>query len=181
MALVGLVPLWGAMWGMTRGWLATDPEFAFGFSMMIVFGLGLLGFPLLFLWSVLRGLPLLHVDEGVVHQTSIFGRVQILRLTDYAEVSLGEAVLAKGYQPRLEAVPLKAGDKPRMLQLRPFVHNRAEAEALVALIRHAAGDRPKLSPAQAALLQSQTAKEWKILWAISIGAFILLILLNLKG
>lgn len=181
LTLLGLIPLWASFGGLSRGWLATDPDYARDFVVMVVMALFVLAFPLLFLWSVLRGLPMLHVDEGIVHLTSILGRTQKLHLSDYAEVSLGEAVLAKGYHPRLDAIPINPDQKHRMLALRPFVRNRREAEALVALIRHAAGERPEPTPAQAAVVKTHTRKEWKTLAAIGIGAFILLVLLEWKG
>ena len=178
-SLLALLPLWAAFHGLTRGWLSTDPDFLDGFVMMLALGLALLTLPLFFLWSVLGGLPRLHVEPGIVRLTSILGRAKVLRLSDFAEVSLGEAVLAKGYQPRLEAVPMTAGDKLELLPLRPFVRTRSEAEALVALIRHAAGERPKPLPMQEALLQRQNRREWVALAAIGICAFGLLVLLKM--
>ena len=147
--------------------------------MMLVVGFALMTFPLLMLWSVFRDLPRLHVDHGMVQLTTIFGRVKTLQLSDYAEVSLGEAVLAKGYQPRIEAVPMTAGGKLELLPMRPFVRTRSEAEALVALIRHAAGERPKPLPVQEARLHRQNRREWVTLAAIGIGAFVLLVLLKM--
>lgn len=179
MALFALVLLWAALFGISRGWLTTNPKFAAGFVVMVLFGLGYMAFPLLFLWSAVRGLPLLQIDEGVVRHTSVFGRVQVFRLSDYAEASLGEAVLAKGYQPRVEFLPAVPDTEMRTLHLRPFVQTPAGAEALVALIREAAGDRPKPTRAQEAVRRGLIRKEWMILGAISIGAFILLILLDL--
>ncbi|MDX5400854.1 MAG: hypothetical protein LPK02_00540 [Rhodobacterales bacterium] len=181
LALLGLIPLWAAFGGLSRGWLVTDPDFVSGFVAMVVMGLFLLAFPVLFLWSVFRGWPMLHVDEGIVHLTSILGRTQRLHLSDYAEVSLGEAVLARGYQPRLEAIPMNPDQKLRMLALRPFVHNRHEAEELVALIRHAAGERPKPTATQAAIVKKHTRREWKTLGAITIGAFVLYVMLQVRG
>jgi hypothetical protein len=176
--LIALIPLWASFWGLTRGWLASDPDFARGLWVMMTLGLFLLAFPLLFLWSVFRDYPQLHVDQGMVHLTTIFGQTQTLRLSDYAEVSLGEAVMGKGYQPQLQATPMASGQKLRTLALRPFVRNRQEAEALVALIRHAAGDRPKPTPIQLAQIKNHTRNEWKLLATICIGALILLILLR---
>lgn len=179
MGLLALLPLWGAFWGLTHGWLSTDPDFLNGFIMMLVVGFALMAFPLLTLWSVFRDLPRLHVDHGMVQLTTIFGRVKTLQLSDYAEVSLGEAVLAKGYQPRLEAVPMTPGGALALLPLKPFVRNRSEAEALVALIRHAAGERPKPVAMQEASLHRQNRREWVTLAAISIGAFGLLVFLKM--
>ena len=62
------------------------------------------------------------------------------------------------------------GAKLQMLALRPFVRNRSEAEALVALVRHAGGERPKPLPAQEARLHRETRKEWMALAAIIIAA-----------
>lgn len=180
MALLALVPLWAAFWGLTRGWLSSDPDFLDGFVMMLAVGLVLLILPPLILWSVLRDLPRLQVDHGTVRLTSIFGRVKMLKLSDYAEVSLGEAVLAKGYQPRLEAVPMTPGGALALLPLRPFVRTRTEAEALVALIRHAAGERPKPLPLQEARLYRETRKEWVTLAAICICALALLVILRMS-
>ena len=177
MTVLGLIPLWAA-----SHTLSASPD---GLAaviethlLMIAMGLFLLAFPALLIVSTLKGLPTLEIDQGTVYHRSITGRVQVIRLSDYAEVSLGEAVLAKGYQPRLEAVPMQPGDPLRTLPLRPFVHTRADAEALVSLIRHAAGDRPKPSPTQAALRQNHTRREWRTLWFIIGGATILLILLK---
>lgn len=177
--LLALIPLWVAFWGLARGWLSTDPDFLNNFMMMLAVGLVLLSFPLLMLWSVVRGMPRLHVDHGLVQLTTIFGQVKMLQLSDYAEVSLGEAVLAKGYQPRLEAVPMTPGGALALLPLRPFVRSRSEAEALVALIRHAAGERPKPLAMQEARLHRQNRREWVTLAAISIGALVLLVFLRM--
>lgn len=180
MSLLALLSLWAASWGLVRGSLPSDPGVRDGVVTSMVVGLFLLSFPLLLLWSAVRGLPRLHVDHGIVQLTSILGKVQVLRLSDYAEVSLGETVLARGYQPRLEAVPMTPGAKLQMLDLGPFVKTRPEAEALVALIRHAAGDRPKPLPVQEARLHRQNRREWVALAAIVICAFALLVLLRMS-
>lgn len=178
MAVIGIIPLWAATYLPTASGSGGPAVIEPAYLLTIAMGLFLLAFPVLLIVSVFKGFPLLHVDEGVVHHISIFGRKQVIRLSDYAEVSLGEAVLAKGYQPRLEAAPMRPGEKLRMLPLRPFVHTRTEAEALVALIRHAAGERPKPSATQAAQLQSHGRREWLTLGAVIAGAVILLILLR---
>lgn len=180
MSLLALLSLWAASWGLVRGSLPSDPGVRDGVVTSMVVGLFLLSFPLLLLWSAVRGLPRLHVDHGIVQLTSILGKVQVLRLSDYAEVSLGETVLARGYQPRLEAVPMTPGAKLQMLDLGPFVKTRPEAEALVALIRHAAGERPKPLPTQEARLHHQNRREWVALAAIVICAFALLVLLRMS-
>lgn len=181
MSLLALLSLWAASWGLVRGALPSDPGVRGGVVTSLVVGLFLLSFPLLLLWSAVRGLPRLHVDHGIVQLTSILGKVKVLRLSDYAEVSLGETVLARGYQPRLEAVPMTPGAKLQMLALRPFVRNRSEAEALVALVRHAGGERPKPLPAQEARLHRETRKEWMALAAFIIGAFVLLVILRMSA
>lgn len=175
MTVLALIPLWVAVISLESGMSDTFME---THMLTIAMGLFLLAFPLLFILSLVRGLPLLLVDHGRVQLTSIFGRVQVLHLFDYAEVSLGEAVVAKGYQPRLEAMPNIPGQKMRTLPLRPFVHSRAEAEALVTLIRAAAGERPALSPAQSAQQKQVHRKEWKTLATVIGGSIALLILLN---
>ena len=173
--VIALIPFWVAVMS-----LGSDMPHTFieTHLLTIAMGLCLLAFPLLFILSLLRGLPLLLVDHGRVQLTSIFGRVQVLHLSDYAAVSLGEAVVAKGYHPRLEAVPHAPGQKMQTLPLRPFVNTRAEAEALIALIHHAAGERPALSPAQSAQQQQVHRKEWTSLATIIGGSIALLILLN---
>jgi hypothetical protein len=177
MTVLGLIPLWAASHSLTLGPDGLG-EMLETHLLMIAMGLFLLAFPALLLVSTLQGRPTLEIDEGTVYHRSITGRVQVIRLSDHAEVSLGEAVLAKGYQPRLEAVPMRPGDPLRTLPLRPFVHTRPEAEALVALIRQAAGPRPKPTPAQAAVQHRQTRREWRLLWAIILGAAVLLVLLK---
>jgi len=178
MAVIGIIPLWAATYLPTASGSGGPAVIEPSYLLTIAMGLFLLAFPLLLIVSLFKGLPLLHVDEGVVHHISIFGRKQVLHLSDYAEVSLGEAVLGKGYQPRLEAMPNIPGQKMRTLPLRPFVHSRAEAEALVTLIRAAAGERPALSPAQSAQQKQVHRKEWKSLAIIIGGSLALLILLN---
>ena len=148
MSLLGLLPLWGAFWGLTRGWLSTDPDFLNGFIMMLVVGFALMAFPLLMLWSVFRDLPRLHVDHGMVQLTTIFGRVKTLQLSDYAEVSLGETVLANGYQPRLEAVPMTPGAKlPWMAakenEVRQFLLDRAREGYAFPLVRTRRSHHPR--------------------------------------
>lgn len=178
MTVLGLIPLWAASHTLTADISGGQAPWQTGMLLSVAMGLFLLAFPVLFLLSLLRGLPLLHVEEGRVRLIPIFGRVQVLHLSDYAEVSLGEAVVAKGYQPRLEAMPNTAGGKMQTLALRPFVNTRAEAEALVTLIRHAAGNRPALSPVQSAQQKQVYRKEWKTLATIIGGSAALLILLN---
>lgn len=173
--VIALIPFWVAL--MSLGSDMPD-TFIETHMLTIVMGLCLLAFPLLFVLSRLRGLPLLVVDHGRVQLTSIFGRVQVLHLSDYTAVSLGAALTAKGYHPRLEAVPHTPGQKMQTLPLRPFVNTRAEAEALIALIRHAAGERPALSPVQSAQPKRVHRREWKSLATIIGGSLALLILLN---
>lgn len=178
MTVLGLIPLWAASHSLAADIKAGQPPLQTHMLLPVAMGLFLMAFPLLFIVSLVRGLPVLHVEAGVVRLTSIFGRVQVLHLSDYAEVSLGEAIVAKGYQPRLEAMPNTAGGKMQTLALRPFVNTRAEAEALVDLIRHAAGNRPALSPVQSAQQKQVYRKEWKTLATIIGGSIALLILLN---
>ena len=173
--VIALIPLWVAVISLDA---RISDTFLETHLLTIAMGLCLLAFPLLFILSLLRGLPLLLVDHGRVQLTSIFGRVQVLHLSDYAAVSLGEAVVAKGYHPRLEAVPHTPGQKMQTLPLRPFVTSRAEAEALIALIRHAAGERPTLSPVQSTVQQQVHRKEWTSLATIIGGSIALLILLT---
>lgn len=172
MAVIGFIPLWVAGSALSAGG-SGGPT-----AILPAMGLFLLAFPIFFIVTLFKGLPILYVDNGIVHLTSILGGVQVLRLSDYDEVSLGEAALAKGYQPQLEAAPMIPGEKLRMLPLRPFVNTRAEAEALVTLIRHAAGERPKPSATQAARLQGHSRREWLAYAVIIAGAVVLLILLR---
>ena len=176
--LLGLFLLRAAAWGLSAGWAATDSGFFIDFIALVCVGFAMLAMPLIWLWSVYRGLPRLHVDHGVVRLTTLYGRARVLHLSDYAEVSLHEAGVGRGYQPRLEAVPNTPGQKIEVLALGQFAHNRAEAEALVALVRQAAGNRPALSPAQSAQQKQLHRKEWKSLAIIVGGSVALLILLS---
>lgn len=101
-------------------------------------------------------------DRGIVRLTPLLGRVRVLHLSDNAEVSLDQRAVARGYHPRVEAMPTAPGQKIQHLPLRHFARNRAEAETLITLIRHAAGHHPKLSAAEDMKLQQYMRKGWTL-------------------
>ena len=125
---------------------------------MLALGFFLIGFPIYWLWTYLRGWPCLRVAAGRVDYTNPFGKRETLVLADHARVAIVNAP-GRGYRPRLEAAPMAPGLPLRMISLRPFLRNRQEAAALLALIHRAAGDRPAPDIAQHNVIQMQNLKE----------------------
>ncbi|MGR3504799.1 MAG: hypothetical protein ACU0B7_02895 [Paracoccaceae bacterium] len=179
MAALGCIPLWVGWYQLTRGMVDLSEESLDSFILMTGMGLFLLAFPALFVWSLIRGLPRLDIGEGWLRHVSILGRVSVLDLDHYAEAVLGESVLAKGYQPRLELYPALPGDKTQIIPLRPHVTGRSEAEAIIALVHCAAGPRPSLSTEQMQQSIRTTRRDYKIMAGIVIISILMLIALNL--
>jgi hypothetical protein len=179
LALIGLLPLWSAWYIATQSTLGLSGNSDLVIPQVIV-GLFLLAFPTLFIWSLRKGWPRLELGQGWLRRTTLFGRVTVLNLSDYAEAVLGEDVLGKGYQPRLEFWPVSPGEPTILIPLRPYVRHRQDAEALLAQVHDAAGQRPAPSGAQTLERTQKTRRDYLILAGIIALCLILLAALNLN-
>lgn len=178
---LGALPIWAEWMRYTRSLDRLGAEAEMMITPILA-GLFLLVFPALLLWSVLTGRPRLDLGQGWLRHTSLYGRVTVIDLETHAKAVLDEEVLARGYQPRLDFWPADPDNAkvaaPRRIPLRPFVRNRQEAEAILALVHAAGGSRPDLSPKQAQTAITKTRRDIQIALGIVAVCFLLLIAMN---
>lgn len=125
---------------------------------MLALGCFLVSFPIYWIWTVLSGWPCLRIETGQLTYTNARGQRETLVLAEHARVAIVKTA-GRGYQPRLEAVPMAPGRRLRMISLRPFLRNPQETAALLEVIHRAAGDRPEPDIAQRNVIQMQHLKE----------------------
>ncbi|PYF13008.1 hypothetical protein C8J30_101393 [Rhodobacter viridis] len=138
--------LWDVLPDIARvGLTAVPPSDWFLLGVVIVITLGWGGLSV----ASACGLPRLEIDEGRIIRRDLFGRPTTIELGDYAQVFLDGPNFA--YRD-LVFLPMQPGQKRRGVNLMSFVTEPGDDEAILGLIRRAAGDRPAPTAEQMKLL-----------------------------